>query len=252
MREDEFDIEAIRKQLRQDQTYTKPAKPHVIQGGGNKGNTTYRPVGGNPAPDSRPYKPVWKQDGNTRERANGRINASPNALVSLALKIYEWIDQLFKSIGIVTGGIATSLADWILGAITMNILLSGYSGFDTPMKWATGAVFSLSLWGIQIILWRVILTGKIKKIEKINNLTTFWMTVGVFVLIGLMKFGDDFTDILGIYWLIRENPIQYVLSAGLYKIMLGVVFFMVWIVCGFAEVFVSLSINLLKDDNRGN
>lgn len=243
----DFDIEAIRQKLREDETHRSP-KSHVVRSSGNGGKphqgspTTYQPYKGNNTQPHRPNQPQGRYQ---------RSNLTPNALVGIAIKIYEWIDQLFKSFGIVTGGIATSLADWVLGAITMTILLSGYSGFESWMKWTTGAIFSLALWGIQIILWRIILTGRIKRIERISSQATFWMTVGVFVLIGLMKFGDDFTDIVGVYWMIRENPMQVALSAGLYKVMLGIIFFLAWIVCGFAEVFVALSINLLKDDNKG-
>lgn len=198
------------------------------------------------------YRPQSQQQGKPQQnnvKPKG-TSVSPKQATSFALVVYEWLDELFKSFGIITGGIATSLADWVFGAVTMTILLQNYTGFAPWMKWVAGGVFSLALWGIQIILWRVIITGKIKKLTNVNNSLHFYMYVAVFVGIAIMKFGDDFSDIIGVYWLIKENPMQIVLRPTMYQTLLIVIYFLTWCICGFAEVFVALSINLLKDKNE--
>lgn len=178
------------------------------------------------------------------------LNVASNKAVDVAVNIYEWINDLFKSFGIVAGGISASLADWVFGAVTMTVLLSHYDGFTSgATKWFVGGIFSLALWGIQIILWQLVLTGKIAHLSKSKSTTAVWYLV-VFGVIGLMKFGDDFSDIVGVYWLIKDNPMQAVFNHNLYASLLGFIFFLVWVVCGFAEIFMALSINLLKGVNK--
>jgi hypothetical protein len=240
MNEDEEDdapsIESLRDALRNDPSHKYPK--HFSPTTANRPHQPY------PKPVSQP---VPHGKGNNSKPS--KKDNSPKVLIQYAILVYEWVDELFKSFGIVAGGIATSLADWIFGAVTMVIMLSGNSAESSREQWASAFVFSLALWGIQIVLWRVVLTGKLKSISQSSQMT-FWLYVVVFVGIALMKLGDDFSDIVGVFWLIRENPMQFFLATNVYKTLLGVIFFLTWCICGFAEVFVALSINLLKEDKN--
>lgn len=180
------------------------------------------------------------------------LNIASNKAVTTAINIYEWINDLFKSFGIVGGGMAASAADWVFGAVTMSVLLSNYTGFQYRwVAWVIGVIFSMALWGTQLILWQTILTGKISKISSAKE-TTMILYVVTFIGIAIMKFGDDFSDIVGVYWLIRDNPMQAVLAVSWYKTLVGVIFFLTWSICGFSEVFMALSINLLKKEDKPN
>lgn len=179
-----------------------------------------------------------------------RLEVASGKAVNEAIKWYEVINDWFKSFGIVTGGLAASAADWVFGAVTMAVLLSKYQGWDNSWaKWVVGGIFSMALWGIQIILWQLVLSGRIAEISN-NRRYTFWMNVGVFFIITLMKFGDDVSDLFGVYWLMRDNPMKDVFDANLYLVLLSTVLFLAWVVCGFSEVFMSLSINLLKNGKQ--
>lgn len=179
-----------------------------------------------------------------------RLEVASGKAVNKAIDWYETINDWFKSFGIVTGGLAASLADWVFGAVTMAVLLSRYQGWENGYaKWIVGGVFSLALWGIQIILWQLVLTGKIGRISN-NRAYTFWMYVSVFLVITGMKFGDDISDLFGVYWLVRDNPMKDVFSPNLYLTLLCTIMFLAWVVCGFSEVFMALSINLLKANDK--
>lgn len=231
---DKSDIEELRAALRRDASYKNP----------RASTQQFRPV--TPQSQYKPqYRPLDKQD---QKKNHGK--SETRTLIQWAIQMYEWIDEFFKAFGIVMGGIATSLADWVLGAVTMTIMLSGYSGMTGTMKFVTGAIFSVALWGIQIILWRLVFTGRIKNIAKENNTIRLWLYILVFVGIILMKFGDDFTDVIGVFWMIKDNPIQLGLSPTVYGPLQNTILFLAWCICGFAEVFVALSIGLLKDDQK--
>lgn len=179
-----------------------------------------------------------------------RLEVASGKAVGHAIGLYETINDWFKSFGIVTGGLAASLADWVFGAVTMAVLLSKYSGWENGWaKWVVGGIFSLALWGIQIILWQLILTGKIGKLSN-NRTYIFWMYVLVFLVIGGMKFGDDLSDLFGVYWLVRDNPMKDVFTHNLYLTLLSTIMFLAWVVCGFSEIFMALSINLLKSNDN--
>src|SRR3990172_2779805 len=92
------------------------------------------------------------------------INVASKKALDGAISIYEWINDIFKSFGIVAGWLAASAADWVFGSVTMATLLSNYGFPNSWTKWVIGAVFSLALWGIQIILWQMILSGKVGKV----------------------------------------------------------------------------------------
>lgn len=178
-----------------------------------------------------------------------RLEVASGKAVGQAIGLYETINDWFKSFGIVTGGLAASLADWVFGAVTMAVLLSKYSGWENSWaKWVVGGIFSLALWGIQIILWQLVLTGKIGRISN-NKTYIFWMYVLVFLVITGMKFGDDISDLFGVYWLVRDNPMKDVFTHNLYLILLSTILFLAWVVCGFSEIFMALSINLLKSND---
>lgn len=227
---DKSKVEEFRNALRNDPTHRNPKSQ-----GPSSHSTLYRP-------NDNHNKHQSQSQGKGRK-------PSPKILVQWAIQAYEWIDELFKSLGVLMGGIATSLADWVLGAVTMTILLSGYTGMELRVKWATGAVFSLALWGMQIVLWRLIFTGKIKRAFKSPS-GVAWIYILVFGAIALMKFGDDISDVVGVFWMIKDNPMQYSLSAGTYNLLRNIVLFLAWCICGFAEVFVAISLGLLKDENK--
>lgn len=179
-----------------------------------------------------------------------RLEVASGKAVGQAIGLYETINDWFKSFGIVTGGLAASLADWVFGAVTMSVLLSKYSGWENGWaKWAVGGIFSLALWGIQIILWQLVLTGKIGRLSN-NKTYIFWMYVLVFLVIICMKFGDDISDLFGVYWLVRDNPMKDVFTHNLYLTLLSTILFLAWVVCGFSEIFMALSINLLKSNDN--
>lgn len=188
------------------------------------------------------------------------MNVASQKALGTAIGIYEWTNDLLKQFGIVAGGLAASLADWVFGAVTMTIMLSNYGGFNNSYtKWVVGGIFSLALWGVQIILWQVILSGRVFQLFK-DRSPKVYVYILVALVILAMKFGDDLSDIAGFFWLIKDNPMQFEFSKTLYDTVLYTVFFLIWVVCGFAEVFVALSINLMKGgqkqegkppDNRG-
>lgn len=178
------------------------------------------------------------------------LNVASNKALGTAIKLYEGLNDVFKAFGIVAGGVAASLADWVFGAVTMTVLLSNYAGLSSgATKWFMGGIFSLALWGVQIILWQIVLSGKIARFSR-DKTTSASLYIAVFIGIILMKFGDDFSDIAGVWWLIKDNPMQASLNAAMYKGLLVTIFFLVWAICGFAEIFVALSINMLKSGNE--
>lgn len=232
------DLERMREMLREENRQ-KSKDGNKFQTSSQKRDVNFRPT----------YQPTFRPVGGNKPQPKPK-SAGPSQLFHIAIAIYEWINEMFKSFGIVAGGIATSVADWVFGAVTMTVLLSNYTGFSVPMKWIAGGVFSLALWGIQIIMWRLVLDGKIAKVAKDNRKYLIGLYALVFLVIFAMKLGDDFSDIIGVFWLIKDNPMQFTFSADIYKWVLNVIFFLTWCICGFAEVFVALSINLLKDSAK--
>lgn len=232
-------VEQIRASLRADPTYQNPRH--------NTNQPTFRPV--TPASTGPSASERFKNKKNDSNKVRSTV-PGPDGLLQWAITAYEWVDQMFKSLGVLVGGIATSLADWLLGAYTMSVLFSGSASMTPTESFGTGLVFSLALWGIQIIMWRLVFTGKVTKVAKGNNNTKIWLYAFVFLGILLMKFGDDFSDVIGVFWAIKDNPMQFALPSDVYVALRSTILFLVWCVCGFAEVFVAISLNLLKDDHK--
>lgn len=160
--------------------------------------------------------------------------------LSWSLATFEKINDVIKGIGIIGGGIFASIADWVFGSVTFSVLFSNYGFKDGLLAWLIGLCISMGAWGVQLILWQVLMSGKY------SRMNGSWPQKLVFGAVILMKFADDMTDIMAVFWMLKDNPFQGHLHPSLYVTFIGVVYFLVWVLVGFSELFVSMSISLLK------
>jgi hypothetical protein len=165
--------------------------------------------------------------------------------MGLVLDISEFINNALKGFGIVAGGILASVADWVLGTITVAILFESAQEILGFSSWITGVVWSGAMWGIQLILWQLVLSGQVKdmfegaKWQKIAN--------GILlVIILIMKFGDDYIDMASITWMLSQNEYQGVMGQGAYNVLITSLKIVTWFLVGFSEAFVSAAFVILR------
>lgn len=164
--------------------------------------------------------------------------------LSWSLAVFEKINDVIKGIGIIGGGIFASIADWVFGSVTFSILFSNYGFKDGLSVWMIGLCISMGAWGVQLILWQVLMSGKYSRIGE------NWPQRLVFGAVILMKLADDMTDIMAVFWMLKDNPFQGHINGSLYTMFVGVVYFLIWVLVGFSELFVSMSISLLKPNKQ--
>jgi len=157
---------------------------------------------------------------------------------------YEGINDWLKAFGLIVGSLLASIADWVLGSITVTILFSATSVFIP--SWTLGIIWSGASWGIQLLMWQLVLSGAIGHFFSGNKKAQRWTYGGLFILIILMKLADDGVDMTSVYWLAQNNPFINILPPAIYKAMVICIGTVSWILVGFSEAFVSLSLVFLR------
>jgi hypothetical protein len=181
---------------------------------------------------------------------NNNSGIMRQAALQETVKWYQNINDYMKAFGIIIGGLFASLADWLLGTFTLSILFSNAPFLLVP-AWVIGLIWSGASWGVQLILWQMVLSGKITQLlpgKGQRNLAF----AGLFLLIVLAKLGDDGIDMTSIYWLSQNNPFIAMLNPAIYKILFACVAVVSWILVGFSEAFVALSMMMLGGMARGS
>lgn len=168
-----------------------------------------------------------------------------NALQN-AFRHFEMLNDWAKYLAIVFGGIFVALADWIFGSVTLTVLFSQYQAggkigpFLAPL---VGFTISMGLWGVQVVLWQLLLSGRYGHFKT-------WPQKLLLGAVVLLMIGDDFLDCMAVWWMLRNNPIQPVMDHGLYTFLMVVVFGVIGILVGFSEFFMSVSIALAKEETK--
>lgn len=167
-----------------------------------------------------------------------------NGWMDKVVDIFDLLNNLTKSAGILLGGVLASGADWIFGAVTIASLMVGSEYLPVKAEYV-GVVISGAMWGIQLMLWQLLLSNR--AIEALSN-KRFWKIDKVLlaVLILGMKLGDDFIDVSSLNWLINPNSYQGVMDLPAFEFLLMVIRFVIWVVTGFSELFIAISLSLLK------
>lgn len=179
---------------------------------------------------------------NTKYTPPGQVSVMRKESLKTALDIFERINDIVKGIGLVGGGIMASLADWIFGTVTFSILFSNYE-YGPNLGWMNvivGFALSMGAWGVQLIMWQILMTGRHKRFSGV--------LMAVLGMIILMKIADDVTDLMAVYWMLKDNPLQSspAMPHNIYMFFFWTVFVLVWILVGFSEIFVSFSISILR------
>lgn len=158
-----------------------------------------------------------------------------NRTTSWFVAINDWI----KSAGIIIGGLAASLADWITGSVALSVLFSG-ANLSFP-AWIVGTIWSLGSWGVQLLLWEIILSGKANKLW-----SSTWNKVTIIAVV-VLKFLDDIIDLMAVYYMVYNSPLKEIIPSGIaYNIFIVVTYLLSYILVGFSEVFVSVAIYTLR------
>jgi hypothetical protein len=155
---------------------------------------------------------------------------------------FETINNVIKGFGIIAGGLAASLADWVTGSIALSVL---FSGVELPKPFTPiiiGTIWSLGAWGVQLLLWEMILSGNMNKGLWKGKWGNALAVGGAVVL----KVCDDIIDLLAIFYMLQNNTIQGFMNKDTYLLITGVVYILSWILVGFSEIFVSISIHMLR------
>lgn len=172
---------------------------------------------------------------------------NPSVMTNKALRTttswFSKINDFLKGFGIITGGLAASLADWITGSIALGVL---FYGADLPVPaWIIGTIWSMGSWGVQLLLWEMILSGKASKLWNNSAIGHRVTLVAVIVL----KFLDDAVDLMAIYYMIYKSPLEAMVeNETVYTIFIVVVYALSYILVGFSEVFVSFAIYALNEN----
>lgn len=162
--------------------------------------------------------------------------------LSTTIGILEKVNTVLKGFGMIVGGVAASLADWIMGSISLGIL---FVTVTFPFaNWVFAVIWSLGSWGVQLMLWEMIFSGKIK-----NAWVGNWGQRTVIIMVILMKICDDVTDLMAIFVLVQNSPMQEILGK-LYNPFLVIIFLMSYIMVGFSEMFVSMALVSFKHNKE--
>lgn len=159
--------------------------------------------------------------------------------------VWEIVDVLvtfIKGVLIIGGSVASAGADVVLGALTLALLLVNTAGATDGVKFAP-VMISMAASGIQLILWQIVQNnGGMRKIWHSGGLAIR----GAFALVILMKFADDFMDVSIVNHLMVGSILSSSLGSDFYRILQGMVMFIVWVVTGFSEIFVVSAIEIMK------
>jgi hypothetical protein len=171
-----------------------------------------------------------------------------------ALNMLESINNFLKGTGLVIGGVFASIADWIFGGVTVGVFFSSYQwslrapNLNPIVAFVVGLILSMGFWGCQILLWQLILEGKLGKFFVGKSAALVGAGLVLFGVL-LLKLCDDAMDVTAVYWLLKDNPLQVILPHNIYVWIVRALMMATWILTGFAEVFVSLSIFMLRKGN---
>lgn len=157
---------------------------------------------------------------------------------NLSLGIVEIFLDIIKGTTIVGGVISASLADFIMGAISINILFGASVSLytNTPVG-LLATVISVSASAFQIYLFallqrRHIGLAELKNWKKIPAEARTIVKLG-----GALWLVDTFTDVAPILLLVRDS--QYKAIPELWYVMIGAVTLIVFMICGFSELLTS-------------
>lgn len=163
-------------------------------------------------------------------------------VMSIFWSIAGFLITIIRGLLIVGGGaIAASLADVILGALTLDLLLVNTEGTIDAVKYAP-IVLSMGASGVQLILWQIVQKrGGLRQVFASKDLVSKLVFGGVIA----MKFADDFMDISIVNYLMIGSLLPGMLGWWFIPLK-GAVLFITWMLTGFSEIFVVNAIEIMK------
>jgi len=141
-----------------------------------------------------------------------------------------------KGFGIIGGVLLASLADWVLGAITLQYFFTTgvpFGSWIIPPEAIAWAI-SFAAWGIQLLIWDVIISGSYSVASKL------------FLIVGVLFFvvPDTIVDSTSIYFLTAgANPMKDIMPPSVFSMLFYSALIIIIMLTGGAEFYIA---NALK------
>ena len=157
---------------------------------------------------------------------------------NISLGILEILLDFIKGITVVGGVLAASIADFVMGAISISILFgANVSLYTSTPSGLLATVISVSASAFQVYLFALIQRRHIGLAELRNWKKIPSDTKNIIKIGGLLWIMDTFTDVAPVLLLVRNS--QYQAIPELYYLMVVTVAAIVFMICGFSELLTS-------------
>jgi hypothetical protein len=151
----------------------------------------------------------------------------------------DWINSALKGIGIIGGVLLASLADWVLGAISLQHLFTSglVVGKWTISSLGIASALSFAAWGIQLLIWDVILSGQSSRAGR------FFLYMAIFMII----IPDTISDSFSLVFLTANNShLSGVMPIGMYNVLFGSALMIIVVLTSGAEFYIARAMQVFR------